>query len=360
MDKKLFHFYVDALLSSFSHTSATTISELSDGEYSHDAITRFLSSGQFTSRDLWHQVKPIVREIENPDGVVILDDSISHKPHMDEDEIVNWYYDHTSGRTIKGINLITALYYSKEVIVPVAFTIVKKTKTIIDPKTEKEKRISPETKNEHFRTMVKHCAKNMKFRYVLSDVWYASSENMEFITTTLRRDFVMPLKTNRKVALSAKDKQHGRYVAVDTLLPKTNECLTIYLEDLNFPLILIRRVYKNKDGSCGILYLCSSDTTLDYGRMDDLYQKRWKIEVYHKALKQQCALSMSPAHTIRTQTSHIFCSLCAFVKLELMHKMTAVSYEKLKHKLYTAAFRSAFRYLKYHHTFDWDARFVYA
>jgi hypothetical protein len=41
------------------------------------------------------------------------------------------------------------------------------------------------------------------FRYVFSDVWYASAENMKYIRRDLKRHFIMPLKSNRKVALSA-------------------------------------------------------------------------------------------------------------------------------------------------------------
>lgn len=360
MDKKLFQFYVDGLLSTFSRSTATSFSALVDGEYSHDAITRFLSSGEFTSRDLWYQVKSIVRSIESPYGVVIVDDSISHKPHMDENEIVGWYYDHTSGKTIKGINIVSVMYHSEGLSIPVSFTIVKKTKKIVDSKTGKEKRVSIETKNEHFRTMLAQCRNNVRFRYVLSDVWYASVENMKYIKNALHRDFVMPLKTNRKVALSAVEKRAGKYVTVDTLLPKENEHLTVYLEGLTSPVSLIRHVYKNKDGSVGVLYLCCSDLTLAYQHIIDLYQKRWKIEEYHKALKQQCALSVSPAHTADTQSSHIFCSLCAFVKLELMHRITAVSYEGLKLNLHLHALKTAFKHLRSLQPIDWAAKPIFA
>jgi len=70
----------------------------------------------------------------------------------------------------------------------------------------------------------------MQFRYVLSDVWYASVENMKYIKDTMRRDFVIPLKINRKVALSAAEKRSGKYITVETLQPKVNEHLTVYLE----------------------------------------------------------------------------------------------------------------------------------
>jgi len=51
-----------------------------DGRISHDKITRFLSAKLKTSKDLWHFVKPLIREIETQDGCLIIDDSIEEKP----------------------------------------------------------------------------------------------------------------------------------------------------------------------------------------------------------------------------------------------------------------------------------------
>jgi hypothetical protein len=130
----------------------------------------------------------------------------------------------------------------------------------------------------------------------------------------------------------------------------------VYLEGLTFPVRLIRQVFINKDNSQAVLYLVCSDTTLTYQHITDLYQKRWKIEEYHKALKQQCALSVSPAHTMRTQSSHIFCFLCNYVKLELMHRIMAVSYEGLKLNLHLYALKTAFKHLRTIQPLDWATK----
>ncbi len=167
MDTQLLEIYSDYLMSSFSYTTATGLSILSEGEISHDKVTRFLSSEDFTSSKLWKLIKPSVRKIESESGVIIIDDTIEAKPSTDENEIVNWHYDHSQGRSIKGINIITTLYYSKGVRVPVSFDLVRKTKTVYDPKRQKEKRISERTKNEQYREMLNSCIKNnIKFKYV--------------------------------------------------------------------------------------------------------------------------------------------------------------------------------------------------
>ena len=61
----------DYLLSSFGATTATGLSDMLDGVISHDRVTRFLAADDYDSRTLWKQVKPMVRAIQHPDGVLI-------------------------------------------------------------------------------------------------------------------------------------------------------------------------------------------------------------------------------------------------------------------------------------------------
>ena len=77
MEFKILDLYTDYLISSFGQTTATEMARLLDNKMSHDKITRFLSSREFTSKDLWKISKKIVREIESSDGVIAIDDSIS-------------------------------------------------------------------------------------------------------------------------------------------------------------------------------------------------------------------------------------------------------------------------------------------
>ena len=69
--------YVDYLISSFGAVTATGMSQMLDGEISHDKTTRMLARPKQTSKDLWGRVKPFVREIESDEGVLLLDDSIT-------------------------------------------------------------------------------------------------------------------------------------------------------------------------------------------------------------------------------------------------------------------------------------------
>ena len=169
---------------------------------------------------------------------------------------------------------------------------------------------------------------------------------MRFVKHELKADFIMPIKSNRKIAVSLADKEQGRWVRVDTLALEPHTVLGIYLEGVDFPLVLVKQVFANEDGSVGVQYLVSSDMALTADQITTLYRKRWNVEPYHKSLKQNASLEKSPTQTVTTQTNHLFASLCAYIKLEWLRKATKLNHFALKTKLYIAALHSAFDSLR--------------
>ncbi len=143
MDKCLLDLYADYLISSFGPTTATGLSRLLQAHLSHDKITRFLAERPYTSANLWQIVKPLVRKVQNKNAVLVIDDSIAHKPHTDPSELIGWHYDHTTGTSVKGINFLTTLYCTRsgtgDVSLPVAFALVEKDEEFTD-KSGKTKR----------------------------------------------------------------------------------------------------------------------------------------------------------------------------------------------------------------------------
>jgi len=86
----------------------------------------------------------------------------------------------------------------------------------------------------------------------------------------------------------------------------------VYLKETPFSVTLIKEEYANKDMSTASLYLVSSDEKATYQQIITIYQKRWKVEKYHKSLKNNASLSSSPTRTVRTQSNHVFMSLIAW------------------------------------------------
>ena len=115
IDKEMLDLYTDYLISSFSYTTATGMSDLLDNAISHDKVTRFLSERDFSSKDLWKLVKPIVREYEEEHACISFDDTIQEKAYTDENDIIAWHFDHSKGRSMKGVNILNCLYHTTTV-----------------------------------------------------------------------------------------------------------------------------------------------------------------------------------------------------------------------------------------------------
>jgi len=346
MDKRQLELYTDYLISNCGYATATGLSAMVDGEVSHDKVTRFLSEREYTSKDLWREVKSTVRQLEGEDGALIFDDTICEKAWTDENEVVCWHYDHTKGRSVKGINLLNALYHHGDVSIPVAFEVVKKPLQFCDLETHKVKRASWVTKNEQMREMIATCVANqLKFRYVLMDSWYAAQENFEFIVKK-RKHFIAALKDNRLVALNEADKKKGGFVRIDTVPLSDKQAVHGWLKGYGKEVLLVRQVFTNKDGSTGLLNLVCSDLTLDGEQVTAIYQKRWRVEVFHKSLKSNAALAKSPTQTRTTQNNHVFLSIVAVFKLECLKMQHRLNHFALRAKLFITATQQAYRQLQ--------------
>lgn len=342
MRKEILDLYTDYLISSFSYTTATWLSNMLDWSVSHDKITRFLSETDFESKDLWELVKPIVRDIEDEDWVITFDDSIEEKRYTDQNEIITWHFDHTVGRSVKWVNFLTCLYSSSKANIPISVHIIKKDTRFTDSKTHKEMMVSAKTKNEIMREMFLQSIKNgIIFKYVLWDIWFWCSETMEVIREN-KKHFIFAIKSNRTVSL-----EKGRpFKKIKELEFQDKTPIKAYLKGIDFPVLLVKQVFTNKDGSTGELYLACSDLTLGFDEISNIYHKRWNIEVYHKSLKSNTGFSKSPGKTVRTQNNHFFASIFAYVKLECLFMKTKVNHFALKSRIYIKALQSAFSALK--------------
>jgi hypothetical protein len=316
--------YTDYLISNPGGlATAVGMSKMLDNKLSHDQITRFLT-----------------KEI-----VLSFDDSIEEKYYSDPSELICWHYDHVFNRSVKGVNFLTALVNVAGMRLPCAVEFVKKDKWVTDKKTGKQKRQSIKTKNELYREMLLSCYTNFRFDYVANDSWYSSVANMKLIKEELRVNFVMALKANRKVALSLEDKQSNNYVSIESLQPG-QQTVEVWLEELDFPLLLVKQVFKNEDDTVGELYLACSDLSLSYERITTIYKRRWGVEEYHKSVKSNVGFAKSPTHTIKTQMSHFILSILAYTKLEWLKERNQMNHFAMKTKIYQAALKAAYNELK--------------
>lgn len=345
---ELLDIYSDYLISQNHYATATGLSLLVDGQISHDKITRFLNKNQFGSKELWQYVKSDIRRYEQEKGgVLIIDDTIEEKPYTDENGIVCWHFSHTKGQHVKGINLLSCLIRYEDKAFPIGFETVCKDLYFSDIKTKQTRRKSSITKNEQFRALVEQAITNqIKFDYVLADSWFGAKDNMEFIHYQKQKKFIFAIKANRLIASSKEDRKKSRYESLKTLDLKDGEKRIAYLKDIAFPVLITKKIFKNEDGSTGTLYLVTNDLESESDTIYLIYQKRWCIEEYHKSIKQNASLEKSPTKVATSQGNHIFASIIAYCKLELLKVKAHINHFALKYKLIVRANQIAFQELK--------------
>jgi len=311
-------------------------------------VTRFLNGDLKDSKALWAYIKPSLRRHEQATGgVLILDDTIEEKPYTDENDIVCWHHCHSKNRHVKGMNILSCLVRYDDMTLPVGYEIVHKDVRFCDLKTKQEKRCASISKNEHFRSLVGQSVKNkVLFDHVLADNWFAAKDNLDYIHYELNKKFIIGIKSNRTVALSKEDKKNQLFTQVKNLELEDGKAQKVWLKDNAFPVMLLKKIFTNEDGTTGILYLISNDLDRNGIELYTLYQKRWKIETYHKSIKQNASLAKSPTKRVRSQANHIFASIVAFCKLEMLKFNTALNHFALKYKLIVTANQATLQQLR--------------
>jgi len=361
--------YTDYLISATQLATITTASEVLG--VSKDKLSRFLGGVElftknqlvdgveqkkgcvkdhisFDNQELWKQVKTDVRSCQTIESaVLIVDDTMIEKPYSEENDIICYHHDHCTGQNIKGINLLNGgLYYNnQDLYIPVFAEIISKTIKYTD-KDGKEKRKAEVNKNELFRNNFNQLMKNhVKIDYTLFDIWYGSVDNFNLINSHKQR-YICPLKSNRKLALSPGEKKQGKWYKLEEITNQLDSqtTLPIWLESCTHMSYLTKQVFTNKDGTSVTMYLITNDQTLTKTQIHTIYQRRWKVEEFHKSLKSNLSLEKSPTKHKTSQSNHIFYSITAFFKLELLTKTTATKHKnhfQLKTSLYVKALKTA-------------------
>jgi Transposase DDE domain len=361
--------YTDYLISATQLATVTTASEVLG--VSKDKLSRFLggvelfTSNQliegveqkkgcvkdhiaFDNQELWKQIKTDVRSCECVESaVLIVDDTLIEKPYSEENDIICYHHDHCTGQNIKGINLLNGgLYYNnQDLYIPIFAEIISKTIKYTD-KDGKEKRKAEVNKNELFRNNFNQLMKNhVKIDYTLFDIWYGSVDNLNLIHSH-KQHYVCPLKSNRKLALSLGEKKQGKWLKLEEINNQldTQNTLSIWLEGCTHMCYLTKQIFTNKDGTSVTMYLITNDQALTKDQIHTIYQRRWKVEEFHKSLKSNLSLEKSPTKHKTSQSNHIFYSITAFFKLELLTKTTTTKHKnhfQLKASLYVKALKTA-------------------
>ena len=318
--------YINFLLASvdvFTCTEAARCYVDEDNRPSHDAFTRLLRRQPPDTKGLWIEVKD---NIQPQKGFLIIDDTVLDKPYAKNMDLV---YHHWSGkhhRVVGGIDIITTLWTDGNAMIPVDFRIYDKDNDL-------------KTKNDHFRDMLEEAkARDFSPDFVIFDSWYASIDNLK----TIRKNnwhWLTRLKKNRSV--------------------NPDNTRNMQIQDIDIP-PGGRVVHLKAYGFIKVFKIVSKDGDIEYWATDLLDMKEadrdklggysWKIEEYHRGIKQFCGVENCQARISQSQRAHILFSLRAFIRLEIERLSSGISWFEYKRQIIRDSIKAFIKFPNYSFT----------
>ena len=162
----------------------------------------------------------------------------------------------------------------------------------------------------------------------------------------MKKSSVMPVKADRDIALSDTDRRQSRYVGADKVMSGTDTPVKIFPEKADFPMLLIRQVSADRDGSEGIPYLVTDDTALTYDQITAACRRRRNAECYLRSPEQNASSEKSPGKSVNTQTDHFSASVCAYIRPEMIEFSGKLNHSALKAEIHISALHTAFAELQ--------------
>jgi putative transposase len=306
--------YSQFLIATQGNYTCTEFEKVTGKEMSHDSPTRLLKKERLTPRILWKKVRAL---IQPKAGFLIIDDSIIDKPRTKKSDLIRWQYSGTHHDVVKGIGLETLLWTNQDnEHIPVDYRFYAKD-------------TDGKTKNQHFVDMIKMAKyRGFKPELVLGDSWYSSLENLKTIRK-LEWHWMMQLRKNRVVSTAPHQATNLEKLDIPP------EGMVVWLRGYGEI-----KVFKSVSKKGGVAYYGTSKLNLTKSGVKRIYSKRWQIEEYHRGLKQQCGVAKCQARTERSQRNHIFCSIQAFLALEVHRLKTGVTWQQAKLSITRDAIRN--------------------
>ena len=282
--------YINFLIASpniYSCTEASRCYSFTPDSPSHDCFTRLLQKQPSDTEPLWNEVRKLIKPKK---GYLIVDDTTLDKPYSKKIGFIRYQWSGKHHRTVKGIGLITLVWTDGDIVLPIDFRIYN-----IDEDNK--------TKNDHFREMLdKAEERGFKPEYIMFDLWYASVKNLKAIRKKQWR-FLTRLKSNRLV-----NPDNIKNIPLDAIeIPYQGT--VVNLKEYG-SIKVFRIVSKNEDTQ----YWATNELDMDEQKRGDIGNKSWKIEEYHRGIKQFCGVEKCQARKQESQRKHIMLSLRAFLR----------------------------------------------
>lgn len=261
---------------------------------------------------MWEHVEKLV---EKEGGVLVVDDSVIAKQYSRSHELplLSYQYSGAYHKVIQGIGLVNLVVVGKDnVCMPVDYRIFSK-------------KIDGRTKHMHVQEMITLALhRGIIPSSVAFDSWYGSIKTLKFLEKN-KLIWVTVLKNNRIV-------DHNEHLP-DKKIPESG--LAVHLKA--YGMIKVFKTFSQAKGE--VEYIATNKLDMTLLDIKTVAAQRWKIEEYHRGLKQTTGIEKCQARTQRSQRNHIFCSIISFVALEVQRMKKNISWYQAKQSIIQHAMR---------------------
>ncbi|NEQ76689.1 MAG: transposase [Okeania sp. SIO2C9] len=298
---------------------------------SHDTINRYLRTESLNSQDLWENVKKEI--VQNTEAYLIFDDTVIKKKYANKIELVRKQYSGNEHQVIQGIGIVNCIYLNPQ---NEQFWIIDY--RIYDPESDKK------TKIDHVEEMILNVVnkKKLPFKTVLMDSWYAIQRLMGLIDN-LGKIYYCPLKINRLV-----DDTGGaeKYKSIAKLSwNKSERTSGKIIKIKGFPRDKKVKLFWGTISANRTEYIVTND--LSQSSTDDVEfesQTRWKIEDFHREIKQLTGIEFCQCRLAKIQKNHIACAMLVWNNLKKLAYILGKTIYQLKHQLLSKYLVSELKY----------------
>lgn len=312
--------YCQYLLVSQINYTITNYADHTPKQMSHDAINRYLREDRLTSRLVWEHARSQIQS--SPCGFVIFDDTVLDKNFSHQIELVRLQYSGNAHGLIKGIGLVNCVYVNPETG---QYWVIDY--RIYDPDRDGKSKL--DHVEDMLTQVVQH--KQLPFHAVLMDTWYATKDLMLFIDS-LHKIYYCPLKDNRQVDDSGGQEPYRR---VDELAWTNHEWAHGKLIKIKgFPKDYKVKLFRVAVATHRTDWVVTNDPAQDSDTaVQEVCGMRWKIEQFHRELKQTTGIEKNQCRKARIQRNHIACAMLVWLRLTDLARQSQQSVYRIKHGL---------------------------
>ena len=309
--------YCQYLLSSPINYTVTNLAAHLEG-ISHDRINRYLRGEKLTPQLLWENIKPLLQPSEN--AYVLFDDTVLDKRHSASIDLTRRQYSGNEHRVIRGIGLVSCVYVNGETG---QFWVIDY--RLYDPDGDGQSKL------DHVAQMLNGVvySKQLSFKTVLMDSWYATQKLMAQIDQ-LAKLYYCPLKCNRRVDDSGGTQPYQR---MDQLVWTSDELVQGKLIKIRgFPKDKKMKLFRVTVSTHRTEFVATNDDSQAFTDVvQDVCGIRWKIEEFHRELKQLTGVEACQCRKARIQRNHIACALLVWSRLKILAYQTGKTVYQIKH-----------------------------